>query len=73
MKLIIHNSTPWKHIRDEIREKWVRQRSFYGLDAAEDRLVEALVAWENDKESVAATTGCDWIFIGRETAIGYQW
>jgi hypothetical protein len=34
---------------------------FNSLDAVEDRLVEALVALENDKKLVASTTGApDW-------------
>ena len=53
MNLIVHNSTPWKHIRDETREKWFANEVFNSLDAVEDRLVEALVALENDKELVA--------------------
>ena len=73
MNLIVHNSTPWKHIRDEIREKWFANEVFNSLDAVEDRLVEALVALENDKELVASTIGFDWIFNCRETATGYQW
>ena len=34
---------------------------FNSLDAVEDRLVEALVALENDRELVASTTGFDWV------------
>jgi len=73
VNLIVHNSTPWKHIRDEIREKWFANEVFSSLDAVEDRLVEALVDLENDKESVASTTGFDWIFNCRETVTGCQW
>ena len=34
---------------------------FNSLDAVEDRLVEALVALENDRDLVASITGFDWI------------
>ena len=40
---------PVEHIWDEIREKWFANEVFDSLDAVEDRLVEALVALENDK------------------------
>jgi hypothetical protein len=46
-----------EHIWDEIREKWFANEVFNSLDAVEDRLVEALVALENDRELVASTTG----------------
>lgn len=52
---------PVEHIWDEIREKWFANEVFNSLDAVEDRLVEALVALENDKELVASATGFDWI------------
>jgi len=52
---------PVEHIWDEIREKWFANEVFNSLEAMEDRLVEALVALENDKELVASTTGFDWI------------
>jgi len=52
---------PVEHIWDEIREKWFANEVFNSLDAVEDRLVEALLALENDQELVASTTGCDWI------------
>ena len=52
---------PVEHIWDEIREKWFANEVFNSLDAVEDRLVEALVALENNQELVAATTGFDWI------------
>jgi hypothetical protein len=52
---------PVEHIWDEIREKWFANEDFNSLDAVEDRLVEALVALENDRDLVASTTGFDWI------------
>ena len=52
---------PVEHIWDEIREKWFANEVFNSLDAVEDRLVEALVALENDRKLVASTTGFDWI------------
>ena len=42
-------------------KKWFANEVFNSLDAVEDRLGEALVALENDKELVASTTGFDWI------------
>jgi transposase len=50
-----------EHIWDEIREKWFTNEVFNSLDAVEDRLVEALVALENDQKLVASITGFDWI------------
>ena len=52
---------PIEHIWDEIWEKWFANEVFNSLDAMEDRLVEALVALENDKELVASTTGFEWV------------
>jgi transposase len=52
---------PVEHSWDEIREKWFANEVFDSLDAVEDRLVEALVALENDRDLVASTTGFDWI------------
>ena len=52
---------PVEHIWDEIREKWFTNEVFNSLEAVEDRLVEALVALENDRDLVASTTGFDWI------------
>ena len=52
---------PVEHIWDEIREKWFANEVFNSLDAVEDRLVEALVALENDQKLVASITGFDWI------------
>jgi transposase len=52
---------PVEHIWDEVREKWFTNEVFNSLEAVEDRLVEALVALENDREFVASTTGFDWI------------
>jgi len=52
---------PVEHIWEEVREKWFANEVFNSLDGVEDRLVEALVALENDKELVASTTGFDWI------------
>ena len=45
---------PVEHMLDEIREKWFANEVFNSLDAVEDRLVEALVALENDQELVAS-------------------
>lgn len=54
---------PVEHVWDEIREKWFTNEVFNSLEAVEDRLVEALVALENDRELVASATGFDWIII----------
>jgi transposase len=56
-----HQLNPVEHIWDESREKWFANEVFDSLEAVEDRLVEALVALENDKEVGSATTGFDWI------------
>jgi transposase len=40
---------PVEYIWDEIREKWFANEVFNSLHAVEDRLVEALVALENDR------------------------
>ena len=60
---------PVEDIWDEIREKWFTNEVFNSLDAVEDRLVEALVALENDRELVASTTGFDWIINWRSTLV----
>ena len=52
---------PVEHIWDEVREKWFTNEVFDSLEAVEDRLVEALVDLENNKELVASTSGFDWI------------
>jgi hypothetical protein len=48
-----------EHIWDEIREKWFANEVFNSLEAVEDRLVEALVALENNRELIDSTTGFD--------------
>jgi len=50
-----------EHIWVEIREKWFTNEVIDSLEAVEDRLVEALVALETEKDLVASTTGFDWI------------
>ena len=52
---------PVEHLWDEVREKWFANEVFDSLGGVEDRLVEALVALENDKKLVASTTGFEWI------------
>ena len=52
---------PMEHIWDEIREKWFANEVFDSLDAVEERLVESLVALEQNQKLVASTTGFDWI------------
>ena len=52
---------PMEHIWDEIREKWFPNLVFNSLEAVEDRLVESVLALENDPISVSSITGFDWI------------
>jgi transposase len=52
---------PMEHIWDEIREKWFPNLVFNSLEAVEDRLVESVLALENDGVSVSSITGFDWI------------
>ena len=52
---------PMEHIWDEIREKWFPNLVFNSLEAVEDRLVESVLALENDAVSVSSITGFDWI------------
>jgi transposase len=52
---------PMEHIWDEIREKWFPNLAFNSLEAVEDRLVESVLALENDAVSVSSITGFDWI------------
>ncbi len=52
---------PTEHIWDEVREKWFKNKVFKDLDAVEDTLVIALIALENDSNSVSNITGFEWI------------
>jgi transposase len=52
---------PMEHVWDEIREKWFANEVFNSLDAVEERLVESLVALEQNQKLLASTTGFDWI------------
>ena len=52
---------PVAHIWDEIREKWFANEVFDSLDGVEDRLVEALIDLEANRDLIASTTGFDWI------------
>ena len=52
---------PCEHIWDELREKWFHNIAFDSMGAVEDRLVDGLVALENDKPLVQSTTGFSWI------------
>lgn len=52
---------PCEHIWEELREKWFKNEVFNNLDAVEDRLVEGLVALENDPKRVASLAGFNWI------------
>jgi len=52
---------PVEHIWDELREKHFHNRVFDSLDALENHLVTALLAYENNAERVASITGWQWI------------
>ena len=52
---------PMEHIWDEIREKGFPNLVFNSLEAVEDRLVESVLALENDAIPVSSITGFDWI------------
>ena len=52
---------PTEHIWDKVREKWFPNLVFDNLDAIEDRLVEALIALEQDVPRVQKIVGFDWI------------
>jgi hypothetical protein len=49
---------------NSVRTLWFANEVLKRLDVAEDPLVAALVALENDKELVASTTVFDWIING---------
>ncbi len=52
---------PVEHIWDDLREKFFHNRVFDSIDALEDHLVSALLAYENDSDRVQSITGWDWI------------
>jgi hypothetical protein len=52
---------PVEHLWDELREKHFHNRVFDSLDALENHLVSALLAYENNAERVASITGWQWI------------
>lgn len=52
---------PVEHLWDELREKHFHNRVFDSLDALENHLVTALLAYENNAEQVASITGWQWI------------
>jgi transposase len=52
---------PVENIWHELREKWFYNLTFDSLDEVEDRLMEALRAFENDNDSVMKTTAFHWI------------
>ena len=52
---------PVEHIWDDLREKHFHNRVFDSLDALEDHLVTALLAYENNARRVASITGWQWI------------
>ena len=52
---------PVENLWDEIREKWFSNLVLDSLDAVEDRLIDALLFLENEKELVSSITGFNWI------------
>jgi hypothetical protein len=52
---------PVEHLWDELREKHFHNRVFDSLDALENHLATALLAYENNAERVASITGWQWI------------
>ena len=52
---------PVEYVWEEIREKWFANEVFDSLDGVEDRLVEALIDLEGNRDLIASTTGFDWI------------
>jgi len=52
---------PVENIWHELREKWFYNHTFDSLAEVEDRLMEALRAFENDNDSVRNTTAFHWI------------
>ncbi len=52
---------PVEHLWDDLREKFFHNRVFDSLDALEDQLVTALLAYENNPERVKSIAGWEWI------------
>ena len=52
---------PVEHIWDDFREKFFHNSVFDSIEALEDHLVSALLAYENDSDRVRSITGWDWI------------
>ena len=52
---------PVEHLWDDLREKYFHNRVFSSLDALEDQLVTALLAYENNPQRVKSITAWDWI------------
>lgn len=52
---------PQENIWDEMREKWFSNRVFRDMDAVEERMIEALLSFENNSECIKSITGWQWI------------
>ncbi len=52
---------PVEQIGDDLREKFFHNRVFDSIEALEDHLVSALLAYENDSDRVRSIAGWDWI------------
>jgi transposase len=52
---------PTEHLWDEMREKFFPNFVFDSLEAVEERLMEAMIDFENHPERVKSITGFSWI------------
>lgn len=52
---------PVEHLWDDLREKFFHNRVFDSIDALEDQLVDALLAYENDPARIRSITAWEWI------------
>ncbi len=55
------NSTPSKHVWDELREKHFHNRVFDSLDALENQVELALRAFETNAQMVRSIVAWEWI------------
>jgi len=52
---------PMEHVWEEIREKWFPNLVFNSLGGVEDRLVQAVLYLESQRQLVSSITGFDWV------------
>lgn len=55
---------PVENMWDEMREKYFGNLAFDSMEAVEDRLEEACVAYESDRLKVQSIAGFEWIIVG---------